>query len=36
MLNSIIMAIAGLVFVAFWVYLAWDSHSDLNKGVGDK
>ena len=29
MLNNIIMAIAGLAFVAFWAYLAWDAHTDL-------
>ena len=29
MWNSIIMAVAGIVFVAFWTYLAWDSHTDL-------
>lgn len=29
MLNSILMATGAIIFVSFWVYLAWDSHSEL-------
>ena len=29
MLNTILMIIASLIFVAFWAYLAWDSHKEL-------
>lgn len=29
MLNTIVMIIAGFIFVGFWAYLAWDSHKEL-------
>ncbi|GEM_PF-5537159 len=31
MLNTLLMVIASLIFVAFWAYLAWDSYRDLKK-----
>jgi hypothetical protein len=30
MLNTIVMIFAGIVFVGFWAYLAWDSHKEVN------
>ena len=29
MLNSILMAAGAVIFVSFWAYLAWDSHSEV-------
>lgn len=28
-INSILMICAGLVYVAFWAYLAWDALQEL-------
>ena len=35
MLNEILMIIAGLVFVSFWAFLAWDAHKELREHEND-